>query len=212
MEVLGNMIWNTTDCNIIFAQILSYLLSTLGLTQLDIYKIEKETTTENEGEEVVNRDALLLPYHTVIVQYLNEQLIALDTDDIKTKVQKILDIFDWGADLICTTRAEELGNCIGIDTQSENYDQDRFVFAWTNLMTSLCIRLKLQYLYLFDQDVSTDCCNCNKSKGQTQEDYESWSSGVYPNDETYDRTNYTRTGSAWGLTNPPTPCECNRSE
>ena len=69
-----------------------------------------------------------------------------------------------------------------------------------------------QYLYLFEQSVSDDCCDCNKGKGQTQKDYESWSSGVYPNDEGYDRTNYARTGSAWNLTTEPGKCECNRHE
>jgi hypothetical protein len=208
------MTWDITQCNIIFTQVLSYLKSTLCLLQLDIYNLSDEENIDNVtlSNDETPRSALLLPYHTVILEYINQKLIELGTDEIKPKIQKILDIFDWGADLICTTRAKELADCIGIDTESENYDQDRFIFSWTNLMTSLCLRLKLQYLYLFEQTVSTDCCSCDKAKGQTQEDYESWSSGVYPSDEVYDRTNYARTGSAWGLTTEPGKCECNRHE
>lgn len=211
------MIWDVTECNIIYTQVLSYLLCSLGLPQLLLYNLKDEETTEEEEQtgtesESPLRSKLLLPYHTVIVQYLNEKLVELGTTEIKPKVQKILDIFDWGADLICTTRASELAECIGIDVENEQYDNDRFVFSWTNLMTALYIQLKLLYLYLFEQSVSDDCCGCNKGKGQTQEDYESWSSGVYPNDETYDRTNYTRTSSAWGLTTDPEKCECNRHE
>ena len=208
------MTWDTTLCNIIFTQVLSYLKSTLCLQQLDIYNLSDEENLDNITLEENNipRSALLLPYHTVILEYINQKLIELGTDEIKPKIQKILDIFDWGADLICTTRAKELADCIGVDTENELYDQDRFVFSWTNLMTSLCLRLKLQYLYLFEQTINLDCCSCDKAKGQTQEDYESWTSGVYPNDEVYDRTNYTRTGSAWGLTTEPGKCECNRHE
>lgn len=211
------MKWDITECNIIFTQVLSYLKCTLGLTQLDIYNLpgllDDEVILEGDNGEIdENRNTLLLPYHVAIIQYLNEQLIAIGTTEIKPMIQKILDIFDWGANLICTTRAKELGEYIGIDVESDLYDQDRFVFSWTNLMTSLCLRLKLQYLYLFEQSVSDDCCDCNKGKGQTQKDYESWSSGVYPNDEVYDRTNYARTGSAWNLTTEPGKCECNRHE
>ena len=186
------MTWNIEESTLIYKQAIEYLKNTLGIPDLDIY---------------MNRP-ILMPYFTTIVLYLNGEIIKSGTTDIKALVQLILDKFDYGADLICTEKALDLASEIGIEVNSEFYDQDRFVFSWTNLMTYLCLILKLQYSYLFEPEYDPLCCRCSPV-GQTEEDYESWTSGVYPNDEEYDRTNYVGTNSAWGTTDMRY-CECYR--
>lgn len=193
------MKWNKIDCYPIFIESRDFLLKKLGISQLDF-----------------SRRDVLIPYFTAILKYLNKRLILLGTDDIKVIVQEIFDIFDHGAELICNKHTLDLTVEVGIPTNTTDtdtddnlkYDQDRFVFSWTNFMTSLCMRLKFQYAYLFTQDYDGDCCKCG-AKGQTWKDYESWMSGVYPEDEEYDRCNYTRTNSAWS-TSHSSYCECQR--
>ena len=75
-------------------------------------------------------------------------------------------------------------------------------------MSTLCLRLRFQYAYLFAQEPDGECCVCG-ARGQTETDYESWESGVYPEDECYDRSNYFRSTSAWGLEKDRF-CECYR--
>lgn len=104
------------------------------------------------------------------------------------------------------TRTLELAEEVGIDYESDLYIQDRFVFSWADLLGTLCLRLKFQYAHLFKQEVD-DTCGCNCGRGQTEEDYESWVSGVYPEDYEYDRTNYYRTNTNWGTTEDRI-CDC----
>lgn len=188
------MVWDLDECYIKYQQVSDYLKNALGISQLDL-DLERK---------------VLLPYQTQIIEYLNKRLIALGSDNIKVKVQEIFDIFSWGADLICSKGAVELAWQVGIGTESENYDQDRFVFSWADLMSTLRLRLKLQYAYLFAQDTAEceDCCCCGKP-GDTTADYESWTSGVYPEDEVYDRTNYGRVTTAWEVSKDRY-CECYR--
>lgn len=185
------MYWDKEDCYPVFVEARDFLLRKLGIPQLDF-----------------SRREVLIPYFTAILKYLNKRLILLGTDDIKSLVQEVFDTFDYGADLICDKHVLDLTVEVGIPTDDINYDQDRFVFSWTDFMTSLCMRLKFQYAYLFTQDYDGDCCKCG-AKGQTWKDYESWMSGVYPEDEEYDRCNYTRTNSAWS-TSRSSYCECQR--
>ena len=154
--------------------------------------------------------ACYLPYQTQIIDYLNTRLIKLGTDDIKTLVQEVFDTFDWGAELICSEAALELAREVGIGSEDPEYDQNKFVFSWADLMSTLRLRLKLQYGYLF-ADSTEECenCCCCGTPGQTIYDYESWQSGVYPNDEVYDRTNYDRVNTSWKVSRTRY-CECNR--
>jgi len=188
------MIWNYDDCYLKYVQVSDFLKGMLEISTLDL-DLERK---------------VLLPYQTQIIDYLNTRLIKLGSDDIKAKLNEIFDIFDWGANLICTKSALELGETIGVEVNSEEYDQDRFVFSWADLMSTLRLRLKLQYAYLFADSSSDDdnCCSCC-SKGETVSDYESWTSGVYPEDETYDRTNYDRVNTAWKVSRNRY-CECYR--
>ena len=103
---------------------------------------------------------------------------------------------------------------IDIDTGQTSwemeFDQEYFVFCWADFMSTLRLRLKFQYGYLFAQEPDGECCVCG-ARGQTETDYESWESGVYPEDECYDRTNYYRSNTAWG-TEKDRFCECYRHE
>ena len=138
------------------------------------------------------------------------RLITLGTDDIKARIQEIFDIFDWGADLICSQAALELAREVGVGSEDPEYDQEKFVFAWADLMSTLGLRLRLQYSYLFAENAEEceNCCCCG-GKGQGIEDYESWQSGVYPNDEVYDRANYDRVHTSWKVSRNRY-CECYR--
>ena len=188
------MVWDYEDCYIKYLQASDYLKGQLGISQLDLDSDRK----------------VLLPYQTQILEYLNTRLIKLGSDDIKTKINEIFDSFSWGADLICSEAALELAREVGIGVGDELYDQDRFVFSWADLMSTLRMRLKQQYSYLFsDSDGDDDCCGCCAGKGQTTEDYESWQSGVYPEDETYDRANIGRVSTAWSVSKNRY-CECYR--
>lgn len=191
------MVWNNDECYVKFLQVSDFLKGLLGITKLDCD---------------LSRP-VLLPYQTQIIEYLNTRLIVLGTNDIKTLIQEILDIFGWGADLICTKSALELAREIGIGSEDEEYDQDRFVFSWADFMSTLRMRLLLQYGYLFESDDDGECenCCCGHSAGDTTEDYESWVSNVYPNDEVYDRTNYDRVNTTWKISKNRY-CECYRHE
>lgn len=187
------MVWDYKECQVLYAEALEYLKSSLGITQLDL-DLDRQC---------------LLPYQVVIIKYLNRKLIELGADDIKDKIEKIFDIYDEGTvriveDLEPRQYAEE----IGCEIENEEFYCCRFVFAWTNLLTALCIRLKFQYAYLFEQTGDSECCVCG-GRGETWKDHESWVSNVMPNDEDYDRTNYSRANSAWQVSKDRY-CDCYR--
>ena len=217
------MIWN--DSYIYrHEQAEAFLKQKLGLSQLDYWR-ERE---------------VLLPYYYYIINFLNTQLINLGTDDIKELVEEVLRIFEWGGDLIIAHKVCFLaykvgcigGFDVGLEDQGGEYSDDLlpedwtgvevddeddiefdkiyFVFCWSDFMSTLRLRLKFQYGYLFAQEPDGECCVCG-ARGQTETDYESWESGVYPEDECYDRTNYVRSNTAWGL-NKNRFCECYRHE
>jgi len=188
------MEWNESKCYLMLQESQEYLKNSLGISQLDI-----DTSR-----------TMLLPYFVQIVKYINGKLITLASDSIKAKVELIFDIFNDGADLICTESTIDLVRLVEVDMISEHYDQDRFVFSWTNLLSTLCLRLKFQYAYLFEPDYDGECCKCG-TPGQTTTDFESWTSGVYSEDEEYDRTNYTRTNSAWQVSKDRY-CDCYRRD
>ena len=174
----------------------TFLKQKLGLTQLDYW----------------SERAVLIPYYYYIINYLDTQLTNLGTDDIKELVEEVLRIFEWGGDLIITHRTHDLAEYIGFFDGESNmeFDQEYFVFCWADFMSTLRLRLKFQYGYLFAQEPDGECCVCG-ARGQTETDYESWESGVYPDDECYDRTNYFRSNTAWGVQKDRF-CECYRHE
>jgi hypothetical protein len=186
------MTWNNQECYVLYTQYLEYLKNSLGISQVDFYTKRPE----------------LLPYYTKIVEYLNKRLIILGTEDIKSKIIEILDIFEHGADLICDGNVISLADEVDISYEDPEYMCCRFVFAWTNALSTLCLRLKFQYAHLFEPEYDPFCCRCG-AIGETYEDYESWTSGVFPNDEAFDRANYYRNNSSWGI-RKTRYCECYR--
>lgn len=187
------MEWNERECRVLYAEALEYLKNSLGITQLD-------TDLSH---------ICLLPYQVVIIKYLNRELIQLGTESIKARIERVLKIFEEGACRIAEDmEPRQFAEEIGCDIESENFHCCRFVFAWTNLLTALCIRLKFQYAYLFAPEQDYECCKCG-SRGETAKDMESWVSNVFPEDEMYDRTNYERTNSAWQISKDRY-CDCYR--
>lgn len=193
------MIWEPSEVVYVeYQEALSYFLRALGLTQLDHRK---------------NRE-VLYPYYLQYIKYMNWVFINETEDNIKAKIEKVLEISDLGSTYICTKEPEDSNSDltldwaqrIGVEVDSDHFDKDRFVFSWSDFMSTLCLRLKFQYAHLFAQEVD-DSCGCKCGKGQTEEDYESWVSGVYPQDEEYDRTNYYRVHSNWGVTEDRL-CDC----
>ena len=184
------MTWDIETCYYEYQEASTYLLKSLGIVQLD---------------HVKNRE-VLYPYYLQIIKYINRELMCNTEDNIKAKIEKIVEIADYGSTKICTELALELAEEIGVEIESPNYDQDRFVFSWADLLGTLILRLKFQYAYLFKQEYD-DSCGCKCGKGETEEEYESWVSGVYPEDYEYDRTNYYRTNTNWG-TEEDRICDC----
>lgn len=191
----------------------------LGLRTLDYY-VDKEVRidiVDKKDETLIKNEEIFIPYYTYIMKYLNEKLILLGDTDIKSRVEKIFKIFELGAEKIAHKATLDLVRAVGIETdnlvEDENnilYDQDRFVFAWSSFMTFLYLRLKLQYASLFKEEYDGECCRCG-AKGQTESDYESWTSKVYPEDELYDRSilEDERSTTAWG-TSVTRYCDCYR--
>lgn len=152
-----------------------------------------------------------------------------DNDEFFAPLGEVLlsdEPINFGGTIIITESTEkEDGDTDGEDGESEpedtgkigwldipgwydiEYDQDRFIFCWTNLLTALYVRLKFQYAYLFVDEYDGECCKCG-AKGQTEYDYETWTSGVYPEDEMYDRSLYYRTNTAWGVTRVIKDVDC----
>lgn len=172
------MKWNDESGYITFQSSLSNLKSFLGVTCLDL--VER---------------CELTPYYTYILKYLSDRLILLGNQDMKVRIQEIMDIFSSGTDKIISGSVLDLAWELGIETtdiylpgREIPYTQDYLIFCWSNALTSLINRLKLQYSHLlYQKENNTDCyCCCNGcSVGETTNDLESWTSGVYPEDEDY---------------------------
>lgn len=196
------MKWNNEDGYVIYKQSLQAIKSFLGISQID-YVMRCE----------------LAPYITYILNYLSKRLILLgDDSDIKLYIQEIFNIHDWGADKIINNSVRDMLMEIGIDEgdiyvedKEIPYNQDRFVFTWSNILTALVVRLKFQYSSLLAQPIDTDCpCN-DCTKGQTVTDFENWQSGIYPEDESYSWYNYSESVSSWRVNNDTPECtNCSR--
>ena len=167
----------------------------------------------------VDTEEKFIPYYTYVMEYINEKLVLLGETDIKLKIDEIHKIFSYGAEKIAADATLDLVRAVGIETDTIEEDannivfnKDRFVFAWTNFLTCLYMRIKFQYANLFVEAYDGECCKCG-AKGQTVSDYESWSSKVFPHDELYDRSNFEgdRSNSVWG-TRANRYCDCYRRE
>ena len=97
------MVWDYKECCVLYAESLEYLRNSLGIVQVDID----------------SKHNCLLPYQVAIIKYINKQLIELGSDDLKTKIEKIFELFDYGSDLICSCgeecRVSELADEVDAD-------------------------------------------------------------------------------------------------
>ena len=193
------MKWNDKNGYITYKQSLQNIKSCLGL-----YKIDYSLRCE------------LAPYITYILKYISDRLTLLPEDsDIKTYIQEFFDIRKHGEEKILFYAVDELRCELGIDNGDiyvENsevpYSEDRFIYAWSNVLTAILVRILFQYQNLLAQPDSDECpCNNGCGKGQTTADYESWSSGVYPEDESYSYYNFKDvTNTEWRTNNDVPEC------
>lgn len=192
------MIWDNTKGYQEYRESLEYIKNSLGLTNDDSWFL-------------INQD--LAPYITSILKWISGKLIEQgENADIKDKLGLIFDLFEDGSEKIIALEGKSLAEEIGIETEKLSsddsnyltYEQDRFIFSWTNILSSLVEHLKLQYASIL-QDPITQGCPCSCGKGETIKDWESYTSGVYPEDEEY---------SEYGLrgvpstTSPIPECTC----
>lgn len=187
-----------------------------GSKDLYRYEVSKKFLINKLG--ISTLDSLdrpeLIPYLTYIYEFINGRLMKLGKATIKRLVTEIFDIFDYGADKIIYDNAINLAFDLGISTEDcfvEDkeipYNHDRFVFAWTNALSGLCVRLKLQYSYLFS-DNNSCVCSCQSA----QPDYDSWSSNVYAEDEAYGIKYNTEAKTNWRPTASEKECNCTARE
>ena len=181
------MKWTNEEGYIDYKQSLHYLKDSLGINYLNFVLREE-----------------LAPYMTRIIQYLSKKLVTLGEDaSILDKLNLIFNTFDYGADLIVNLDGIDLAEEVGVLDVSEDdevkYEQDRFIFSWSNLMTSLVELLKLQYASLLHEPVKQGCpCICGN--GETWKDFESYTSGVWPEDEEYQTYDLTKTVNTTAFT------------
>lgn len=170
------MKWNDEKGYLTYQTSLQGIKSSLGITGIDIMS-----------------RCELMPYYTYIFKYLNEKLILMGTEvTIKEKIQEIFDMFDRGTDKIIANATLDLAWELGIETTDFYiegvelpYNQEYLVFCWSNALTALCVRLKFQYSHLLYNNSSNDNCGCSCCPGPSTSDIESWTSGVYAEDEEY---------------------------
>ena len=215
------MFWDSSYY-IKYKQASSYLKSVLGLPMLDNYKGRTEFTPyyyyiisylNSKLIETGTEDIkLLVDKIFEVYEYGVDMLIAGKMRDLAFEAGMLTTI---DGDYIPGKEVEDdeiLPDVDYLDIETGDvadeiyYNQEFFIFCWSDFMSTLIMRLRFQYAYLFAQEPDGECCVCG-ARGQTESDYESWQSGVYPEDECYDRSNYYRSNKAWG-TNKARFCEC----
>lgn len=156
------------------------------------------------------KDERLIPYLTVIMEWIDKKLFQIGGTDTELlrRLKEVYRLFDYGNNKIMKNSVMDLVYEMEISTKEDitpdyvPFNKDYFIFTWTNFLSSLCIRIKFQYISLFQNaDPSYGNDNpCNCPRNQDFHDWESWRSDVYPDDEDYDRTNWNKTNDAWGGT------------
>ena len=193
------MKWNDKTGYITYKVALQNIKSYLGLSEID-YFMRCE----------------LAPYITYILDYISNRLVLLSEDSgIKEYIQEVFTIREEGESKIIYGAVDDLRSEVGIDPGEIYVDgceipyvEDRFIYSWSNIMTALLVRIKFQYASLFAQDPNNDCpCGDSCYPGQTVKDFESWTSGVYPEDEEHSYYNYEdATSTGWRVNNDVPEC------
>lgn len=193
------MIWKSKEGFRDYNISLSSLKKLLGIEMVD-YEVRPE----------------LAPYLVYIIKHLNNLLVdAGESAGIIDKLKVIFDEQERGADMIVNLNGIKLAKEIGIETDNTwgsvndffvPYEEDIFVFCWSNVMSSLITRLKIQYAHLL-VDPIVQGCKCTCGTGETTKDWEKYTSGVWPEDEKYSNLDYGTT-SSWRLGNDKSECTC----
>lgn len=156
------------------------------------------------------KEMRLIPYLTVIMEWLDKKLFQIGgtNTDLLRRLKEVYRLFDYGNKKIMNNSVMDLVYEMEISTKEDitpdyiPFNKDYFLFTWTNFLSNLTLRIKFQYISLFqnaDPNYGNDNpCNCPRN--QDFHDWESWRSDVYPDDEDYDRTNWNKTNDAWGGT------------
>ena len=105
------------------------------------------------------------------------------------------DIIDENEDRVLDNNIED-----DINTDEVPYYQDRFIFCWTDVTSSLATRLRIQYASLL-MDTDDGSCYCCCGAAESWRDWEEYSSGVYPEDEEYTRREITQSTTSWTTAN-----------
>lgn len=127
----------------------------------------------------------LAPYITRIIKYINLDLISeYGTDgEILDYIHEVERVWGEGAENIVHEKTEAWAKEVLGEELVEDYLSDRFVFCWSGIIGSLLERLRIQYWNIL-RPVDSGACSCCCRKGETQKDWEeSYSSGVFPEDE-----------------------------
>lgn len=191
------MKWNNEEGYIDYKNSLTSIKNLLSISQIDFFTLSCE----------------IAPYVTYTLKYLNTRLVMLGEVDMVTKLNEVINIYEEGSMKIIFGGVRDLAFELGIDEGEDYiegeeipYNQDRFIFSWTNVMTALSTRLKLQYSSLLMQPKNNECpCN-DCDPGQSTKDYESWTSKIYPEDESYSYYNYDSNYSSIFGNNQPSIC------
>ena len=193
------MKWNDKSGFITYKIALQNIKSYLGISEID-YFMRYE----------------LAPYITYILDYISKRLVLLSEDSgIKEYIQEVFTIREEGESKIIYGAVDDLRRELGIDPgeiyvdgEEIPYIEDRFIYSWSNVMTALLVRIKFQYAGLLAQDPTNECpCGDTCYPGQTIKDFESWTSGVYPEDEEYSYYNYKdATSTDWRVNNDIPEC------
>lgn len=188
------MRWNKVQGKLRFETASTNLKTYLEINIFDFFDLTNET---------------LIPYLTLIMELLNKKIIQKGGMDapLLTRIDEVYKLFDYGTKKILADATLDLVSDLEISTKHEivpdyiPYNQEIFILVWTNFLSGLCVRLKFQYANLFKQAYKEHeelMYQPKCSRGQTEHDFESWRSDIYPDDEVYDRTNWERVDDAWG--------------
>lgn len=110
-----------------------------------------------------------------ILEYLVRRILRLgDTVGTLDKVSEVLEVYEEGCDLLLGSQEDDLSKILGLESPSKT-----FVFTWTSVMTGIVTQLRMTYPQRSPQ-VPWDC-GC--PPGDTWKDWETYSPGVYLEDE-----------------------------
>lgn len=136
------------------------------------------------------------------------ELIDLgETKTLKERIAHVWGLRDYESDLAASGSCEEPKSLI--KTDGRNYSHIRHVLS--GFFSDLCLKLGYQHGGLFREKPDLDCCKCGRP-GETWGDYRSWNSGVFPEDESYDRVVYEKNYTPWGLDTRVPDCKCYRGK